>query len=227
MSLLKNNDTNEKKTTPKWISVFGICVLIACIIFVLVQSQKYWFYSINAASLEKYFNSGENEKFVKDTTTICNGSYYRIKHTVNGIPTCTEYYYLCGNDDAACIYVVRADKNFYDNFDAATGISTTGVSVSGLVREPSYELRQSINQTKADIVSAGYELSMATYYIDLMSFRVALGILIGTILILCPVALFVATKDSPKNLPTWISASVFVMFIIGLVVVLHYMNYLF
>lgn len=223
-------DTTEvtEKPTPKWVQVLLIAIVTIALLALFCIAESHWLFSFNPSTVEEHMSSGENGHFIKDTTTMCNGTFFQMKHTINGIPVCTEYYYLCGDNETNTIYVVRADKNFYsNNFDVATGENMSGVKLSGLIRTPSYELGNAMARTKADISDSKYEINMMTKYIDLMSMRVALGVLVGYSLLAVAIILFTVFGHNNVRTDSKIVAPVAVISLVGgCIVLLHYINYI-
>lgn len=226
MSLFKKNNIEKpEKPTPKWVSYFCMAIVVLALLALLVVSQSHWVYSFTPDTINSYVTNGENGHFIKDTTTLCNGTFFQMKHTVNGIPVCTEYYYLCGDSDTNTLYVVRADKNFYNNFNPSTGENESGVKLSGLIRTPSVDLRNAIARTQGEIANSEYEIKMLTKYIDLMSMRVAIGTLIGYILIGIAITIFaVFSKRSTDS--KIVSPIAVISLVAGCFVLLHYINYI-
>lgn len=223
-----NNIEKEEKPMPKWVRVLLFTIIAIALLALFCIAESHWIFSFNPSTVNEYMSEGETGHFIKDTTTMCNGPYFQMKHTINGIPVCTEYYYLCGDNETNTIYVVRADKNYYrNNFNAITGVNESGVKLSGLIRTPSYELKNAMARTAGDILDGEYEINMMTKYIDLMSMRVALGTLIGYILLAVAIILFKVFGEENKPTDNKLAApAALISLMAGLVVLLHYINYI-
>ena len=82
-------------------------------------------------------------------------------------------------------------------------------------------------RTAGDISDGEYEINMMTKYIDLMSMRVALGVLIGYILLAVAIILFTVFGGANEQTDNKFVASVALISLMsGLVVLLHYINYI-
>lgn len=219
---------NEKTGKKKLSSIFTTFVLVLLAGLLLYFSQIHWVKSFSPVTLDTFFANGQKDDFINDVTYLCNGKVYEVTHTMCGIPISTERFFICATEENSTVYIVRAGKNFYkNNFDNATGVSTEPVKLKGLVRNPSYELRQVIADYNKYFIENDMGITISTKYIDLLSQEAAIGTLIGFILIGIPIVLFTISnkKDDANKLKKYGPVAV-VLLMIGLVILLHYVDFI-
>ncbi len=68
-----------------------------------------------------------------------------VKHSINFIPTGREYYYLAMDETEDTLLLIRAGKNFGENFSGLT--SAEGVKVSGRVNKCDFKVHREILNT--------------------------------------------------------------------------------
>ncbi len=225
-----------KKKNSKAASVLGIILLIGLAAFLIITSVVDLIGVSGAETLSSTYSTvPEKNSYVEATFHYCD-YVGAMKHTINFIPVGTEYYYLVYTDDSAQAIFVRADKNFIDNFDN-DGISYSGVTFSGKVREMDFDMEKEIRSTANEITAYGINVARgddSSYlYIDARTTKNAVLNLIGFVaVVLAAVFLYIVSKmpaDVPGEMSHQGKAKVFgilcaICFFAGAIIILHVLS---
>lgn len=147
-------------------SVFGLLFLGGLIIFCLVSGIAELSASTRVISGGYRLTKGETVELEADCGTAF--PILTVTNSIDFIPTLKEYYYIVGNDESYVI--VRAGKNFGENFDPDTYESRGALKVSGRVRSLGSKERIKISEQ----LNGSLALYTDTYsFIDTYSRRIA------------------------------------------------------
>lgn len=140
-------------------------------------------------------------------TVICDvdyGTYFPILTVTNSIdfiPMLNEYYYIVGGEDK--MVIVRAGKNFGENFDSETFECKNGLKVNGKVRKLDSDARYEINKRLGGTLSADedtYEYIDTYCYIDTYSRRIAsIKVIIGAVSVIIAAVMIRLVKNKKEN----------------------------
>jgi hypothetical protein len=118
--------------------------------------------------LQEFWSEGRHDSGESVSGTAHYGSEvcFSIQHTINLIPTGTEYYYLVFNDDFTECIMVRAGKNWSKPFDHY-GYSEDGVALRGCLAELNHDAKKQLTQMQSSLSKQGVTV-VGEYYIDNM-----------------------------------------------------------
>ena len=159
-----------------------------------------------AISLKDYMvGSYRRGDKVKGNVHTATGEFYSIEHTINHvIPIGTEHFFLIFNEDKSSGWVVRAPKDFRENFGKG-GESKEGVTIEGYVRDTNDEIsRRTYNMMVGFNGSYRpedwYLVINNIDYIDLMGTRIYTMMLIdGVLLAACYFWVFFILKYKDRD----------------------------
>ncbi len=209
----------EKLLVVVLLFIFG-CVFIAKGIVTLSAKN-------DTVTLKQLYDDDSKGDYVEGDVSICLGKCYRITHKVNFIPTGKEYYYVIYNDTLTKYMVVRAGKDWSDNFEP-DGINWSGVHIKGAVYgfdALDYNVRNYIAEDEQRLKDIGDGAEAANCYIDLLSDRYAiLSIICGIIFWICSLLEVIYIKVVKKETDEgklWIIIPMGVMSLIGICLFIH------
>ena len=87
---------------------------------------------------------------------------FEYSHRICGLPILKEYYYIILSDDEQSGLLVRADKDFGDNFDSENYNNISGIKIKGNVKSTSRKVKENFS-------GSDYRILPNEYYIDLLS----------------------------------------------------------
>lgn len=153
---------------PLIVFISFILIGIVCIILGFIGLSS------NAESIKNAFSIGlEKDKYYKGDIKYCSSCVCEYSHRLNFIiPLGTEYYYIAFSDDQSKAIVVRADKNFYDNFDKDTGMALSTVNSKGKVKKIPNKIKYHFSELKSKINSIETHKSFNILYLDLLCNRI-------------------------------------------------------
>ncbi|MBQ8107904.1 MAG: hypothetical protein IJ129_04070, partial [Ruminococcus sp.] len=141
-----------------------------------------------ATDFSQAFDGGlsKGERY-KGKVYAASSEFYYIEHTINHvIPTGTEHFYLVFDKSYRDIVIVRAPKDFMENFDSG-GTNKEGCEIEGFVRESEHDMAERAFDVMVNI-NGSYESEslrssfITVYYIDLMGTRIYTLMLIDGVL---------------------------------------------
>ncbi|MCR4796593.1 MAG: hypothetical protein K5898_15750 [Ruminococcus sp.] len=169
--------------------------IIAIIFFVLLAALGLFmgisgFFKENI-SLDDAFNNMETGKCVSGVPDYgANHPNFEYTHKIGFIPLLNEYYYLILSDDMQKGLLVRADKDFGDNFDSSDYTNISGTEIKGNVKSTSRKVQENFS-------GMDYRMVNNTCYIDLLSTKMNIRwLIIGIYNVL---ALVCAAVNIKKN----------------------------
>lgn len=83
----------------------------------------------------------------------CNFEY---THKLKFIPFMHEYYFLILSEDMDTALLVRADKDFGENFDKTTKRNISSMTIKGNVRTPTAKVRRYFTAMKEPMINSAY-----------------------------------------------------------------------
>lgn len=170
--------------------------IIAIIFFVLLAALGLFkgisgFFN-ESISLEEAFQNGlSSGKSVSGEPAYgANHPNFEYRHKLCGLPLLDEYYYIILSDDKQSGLLVRADKDFGENFDSENYNNISGTEIKGNVKSTSRKVQENFS-------GMDYRMVNNTYYIDLLSNKMNIRWLI--IGIYNVIALVCAAVNIKKN----------------------------
>jgi hypothetical protein len=114
-------------------------------------------------SLDDAFNNMETGKSVSGVPAYgASHPNFEYKHKFSVFPLMTEYYYIILSDDMKNGLLVRADKDFGDNFDVSDHVNSGGIKIKGNVKSTSRKVEENFS-------GLDYRMVNNDCYIDLLS----------------------------------------------------------
>ncbi|MBR6474313.1 MAG: hypothetical protein IKS98_02535 [Lachnospiraceae bacterium] len=182
-------------------TILGFIILIAIFVFYLFTAVRDLVSLGNAKKIESSLTeihedgiSVEGDFYYLDKRFECS-----MEHSVNFIPTGTEYYYLLySNDLASCIFV-RASEDYADEFFEEVNLPNAdglyyGTHLKGRVRELdsqiARDLSNTINQLNAEgitVITSGSEvlyIDLTTKFQGILRLITSFALLVSLILII-------------------------------------------
>lgn len=127
--------------------------------------------------------SHTNGEAVTGTVHFGTSSYLSIDHSINFIPTGTEYYYLIFNDDYTKCITIRA-KNKWDAVLDHNGYSEEGIQIKGRLVELDHDVKQQLGSLYSFFQELGVTANSAYYIDDMLPLISWLSIAAGVLLLL-------------------------------------------
>ena len=124
-------------------------------------------------SLEEAFQNGISSGKSVSGEPAYGASHpnFEYSHKISGLPILKEYYYIIMSDDMQHGLLVRADKDFGENFDSDTYKNISGVEIKGNVKSTSRKVKENFS-------GSDYRILPNEYYIDLLSNKMSIRWLI-------------------------------------------------
>ena len=115
-------------------------------------------------SLEEAFQNGlSSGKSVSGEPAYgANHPNFEYRHKLCGLPLLDEYYYIILSDDKQSGLLVRADKDFGENFDSENYNNISGIEIKGSVKSTSRKVQENFS-------GIDYRTIDNVKYIDLLS----------------------------------------------------------
>lgn len=182
---LNGNDGKAKKDNiisrhPLLVSgaLFGLFALYFIIsgAYDLIKMQ-------DAMTLDEFWEetSHTGGEAVTGTVHFGTSSYLSIDHSVNLIPTGTEYYYLIFNDDYTKCVTIRAKKNWDAELDH-NGYSEEGIQIKGRLVKLDYDARKQLGMMSSYLQELEVTVDGQYYIDDMMPLISWLSIATGILL---------------------------------------------
>ena len=178
----------------------GVIAIIFCLLM-LLGMMVYSIIQICAVgdkvTLDSFFEgSFEKGQYVEGTVINAASEYASISHTVSFIPTGKEHFYIIFNEDYTKCAVVRADKDWDENFRGVVD----GVEISGMVRKLDYEVQRMFSTDVASLSAEGVSAVTVEYYIDCLSLRYSIMSLAASLIaVLCGVVMYLNRHKDVKS----------------------------
>ncbi len=149
-----------------------LCVLFfgAMIIVLLYMTLRPIPAKLNTEHFDDLAGAALSEgTYVEGTAHFASGEFLEVKHTVNFIPTGYDHFFLIFSEDMNRCVVVRADKDWAEEF-SEEGFGENA-PVSGFVKDLDHDVQKELLSITQQ---ADYPLTAAGYYIDTLAYRYAL-----------------------------------------------------
>lgn len=160
---------NRNRPNP----LVGILFLIFIIIFALFMGISGL--KTESQSLDDAFSNG-----LKNGTCVSGVPYmgssncnFEYTHKLKFIPFMHEYYFLILSEDMDTALLVRADKDFGENFDATTKRNISGTAIKGSVRTPSSKVRKYFTAMKEPMINSAYCIDLLSSEMNTRWFIIA------------------------------------------------------
>ncbi|MBR4587670.1 MAG: hypothetical protein IKO30_05050 [Lachnospiraceae bacterium] len=179
---MKKDKTKIQEKKDKLLIFFGALVLITALAFVGGSSMYTLIgQSVMEESMDKLLeDGGKTVKFASGKVYACSPEILRIEHSIDFIPTGTEYYYVIMDIENRNCMVAKAPKNWdLDYFQDL--YNKEGIEASGQVKEMDHDVKKAFATFIERRQMADYNYS-SVYYIDLMAKKKAIIGLTGFIL---------------------------------------------
>ena len=132
----------------------------------------------------------------------CSSCVFEYYHLLYIIPIGTEYYYIAFSDNLSGAVVIRAEKNFDENFDEDTGKALSEIHVKGKVKKIPRKIKSHFTDLSAKLLFSPFRANLDTYYIDCLSNRIYVFRIIAGIGLLISVGILVPFfKKAPTMYP--------------------------
>ncbi|WP_455716145.1 hypothetical protein [Anaerosporobacter sp.] len=173
--------------------ILGVVLLVIGIVFYVYNGILPLFAKSHSAPIELLFESNiDAGRYVKGEVHFAY-KILEVKNRINFIPIGKEYYYLVFDEDITECVVVRADKDWLENFDK-DGFSIDGVEVKGVLKKLNTDTShiglkltstaENIEEDSQKLSESGIDVKASGYYVDCLSDKYAVYTIVSLFIIL-------------------------------------------
>lgn len=174
-------------------------------------------------SLEEAFQNGiSSGKSVSGEPAYgANHPNFEYSHRICGLPLLKEYYYIILSDDMQHGLLVRADKDFGENFDSESYKNISGIEIKGNVKSTSKKVQENFS-------GIDYRSITSADYIDLLYNKMnIIWLIIGIYNALAVVLLIIHFAKNHGSAPeTAVGKSIAGVMIVGALVCTYLLVYM-